>query len=130
MVEHPNAVLARRGYNAFAAGDLDTLRDIFAPEVTWHQPHTGVIAGDYTGLDQVLAFFAKLAELTAGTYRAEPVDILADNERAVAIQHSTAVRDGTSLDTQQVLVFEMKDGRVTEIRLYPSDEKSEDSFWS
>ena len=25
MTEHPNAVLARRGYAAFATGDLDTL---------------------------------------------------------------------------------------------------------
>ena len=130
MAEHPNAVLTRRGYNAFVEGDLDTLNEVFSPQATWHQPDTGVIAGDYTGRDRVFQFFAKLSELTGGSYKVEPVDILADDDRAVAIQHSTAVRDGKHLDTQQVAVFEIHDGMVTDIRLYPSDEKTEDSFWS
>lgn len=130
MVEHPNLTLTRRGYDAFSSGDFHTLTELLAPEVVWHQPHTGVISGDYVGRDRVFEYFGKLAELTGGTYKVEPIDILADDDRAVAIQHSTGRRDAGVLDTRQVLVFEIRDGRVTDMRLFPSDEQAENSFWS
>jgi len=34
---HPNEDLVRRGYDAFARGDMDTLRELFDPGIVWHQ---------------------------------------------------------------------------------------------
>ena len=36
MTEHPNVELARRGYEAFAKGDLATLTELLADDVVWH----------------------------------------------------------------------------------------------
>jgi ketosteroid isomerase-like protein len=44
---HPNEELARRGYDAFARGDMDTLRELFDPEIVWHFPGRSPLAGDH-----------------------------------------------------------------------------------
>ena len=36
MTEHPNIELARRGYEAFAKGDLAALTELLANDVVWH----------------------------------------------------------------------------------------------
>ena len=33
---HPNEELVRKGYDAFASGDMDTLRELFDPGIVWH----------------------------------------------------------------------------------------------
>jgi hypothetical protein len=33
---HPNEELVRRGYEAFATGDMETLRELLDPEIVWH----------------------------------------------------------------------------------------------
>lgn len=130
MVEHANAVLVRRGYDAFTSGDLGTLIEVFAENVEWHEPGSSLIAGDYIGRDRVFEFFGKLAELSGGTFKADPVDILADDDRVVAIQHSTATRNGKTLDTRDAVVFEIKDGKAVNVQLYTCDVELEDTFWS
>jgi uncharacterized protein len=35
MAEHPNATLIRKGYAAFATGDMATLDALFANDVVW-----------------------------------------------------------------------------------------------
>lgn len=130
MTEHANAALLRRGYDAFTSGDLDTLSQLFDENAAWHEPGRSPIAGDYVGRDQVFEFFGKLFELSGGTFKAEPIDIFADDARAVAIQHSTATRDGKTLDANDVVVYEMSDGKVRDVQLYAGDIEQEDAFWS
>lgn len=130
MAEHANAKLTERGYRAFADGDLAALSEIFAPDIVWHQPGTTPIAGVYKGREDVFGFFGKLAETTGGTFRVEVQDILADDQRAVALQRVTGKRDGKTLDMQEVVVFEIRDGIVTEVRLYTGDPHEAQRFWS
>jgi SnoaL-like domain len=70
MTEHANATLARRGYAAFASGDLDTLRTLMAEDAAWHQPGRTPIAGDYVGRERVIDYFGKLFERSDGTFKA------------------------------------------------------------
>ena len=46
MSEHPNVRLIRRGYVAFARGDLEAVRELMADGVLWHEPGRSPIAGD------------------------------------------------------------------------------------
>jgi len=32
---HPNEDLVRRGYDAFSRGDMQTLRELFDPDIVW-----------------------------------------------------------------------------------------------
>jgi len=42
---HPNEELLRRGYGAFAKGDLDTVMSIFDENIVWHRPGGDILRG-------------------------------------------------------------------------------------
>ena len=64
MSEHPNAVLLRRGHEAFSSGDMDALSELIAEDTVWHWPCKNLISGDYRGREGVFEAFAKLTHLT------------------------------------------------------------------
>lgn len=129
MNDHPNTILMKRAYDAFAAGDLATLRELMADDAVWHQPGHSSLAGDYAGREAILDFFGEVFTNSNGTFKAEPLDILADDERAMALQRATAQRDGHSLDAREVVVSEIRDGKVVSTQVFASDTAQEDTFW-
>ncbi len=126
-----NVAIMRRGYEAFNTGDLETLTEVFDEGMVWHLPGRSSFANDYHGRDATLAYFAQLAEKTGGTFKAELQHLLADDdERVVGIQRSTAERDGKRLDVANCIVFQLKNGRVTDGREHFHDLYAWDEFWS
>ena len=91
---HPNEDLVRRGFDAFARGDVDTLRELIDQDAVWHAPGRNPLAGDHQGVEAILGFFARTMEITGGTFRAELHDVVADDEHAVAIYVSRASMRG------------------------------------
>jgi uncharacterized protein len=126
---HPNEELVRRGFEAFGTGDMAALDRLFAEDIVWHFPGTSAVSGDFRGKAEVLGWLSKNAELSGGTLRVEPHDILANDEHAVALIRVTAQRGGKSLDDQSVQVFHIRDGKVTEAWLNPTDQQASDDFW-
>jgi ketosteroid isomerase-like protein len=127
---HANEELVRTGYDAFAKGDIDTLRALFDPEVVWHQPGRSLLAGDHRGIDAVLGFFAKTMELTAGSYRAELHDVVAGDKHVVGLHLARAERQGRTLTDRQVLVAHVRDGRIVEVWEHGEDQYAFDGFFS
>lgn len=127
---HPNEDLARRGFEAFATGDMATLNELFADDIVWHSPGRNQLAGTYHGKEQVFAQFQKVAEMTGGTFKVDLHALLADDEHVVALTRARGEREGMTLDDNTVQVFHVKDGKVTESWLHPGDAESSDKFWS
>ena len=127
---HPNEDLARKGYQAFSTGDMDTLNELFADDVVWHLGGRSPLAGDYRGKDEVFGVLGKFAELSGGTFKLDVHDILANDEHVVALVKATAQRDGKSLDDNGVQVLHVKDGKVTESWFHPGDTYASDEFFS
>jgi uncharacterized protein len=131
MTADENAAIIRRGYAAFNSGDMNTLTEIFDESAVWHVPGRSSMANDYQGRDATFAYFGRLGQETGGTYRAELDDVLADdNDRVVGFHHLTAERAGKRLQDPVSLVFQLKDGRVTDGREYHEDLYAWDEFWS
>jgi ketosteroid isomerase-like protein len=126
---HPNEELVRRGYQAFATGDVATLNELFADDIVWHAPGRNLLAGTYRGKEEVFATFQKVAELTGGTFKLDIHGVLADDEHAVVLARATGEREGKTLDDNSVQVFHIKDGKVTEQWLHPGDAYASDDFW-
>jgi uncharacterized protein len=126
---HPNEDLARRGYEAFANGDMQTLNELFADDIVWHSPGRNPLSGDFKGKDQVFQLFARLAEVTGGTFRQELHDVMANDEHVVALAEVTAQREGKSFHDRSVNLFHISDGKVTEFWLYPGDQYAADEFF-
>ena len=127
---HPNEGLLRRGYEAFAKGDMDTLNELFADDIVWHTPGKSPIAGDYKGKQEVFAFFGKIGELSGGTFKLEIHEVLANDEHGVVLATSRGQRDGKRIEDNSVNVFHLRDGKVTEFWGHPGDQYATDEFWS
>jgi ketosteroid isomerase-like protein len=127
---HPNEDLVRRGFAAFGTGDIATLRELLADDVIWHVGGRSPITGDYKGIDEVLGFFAQLAERAGGTFRVDVHDLLANDEHVVALVKGTAERDGKTLNDNGAQVFHVQGGKVTEEWFHAGDQYASDEFWS
>jgi uncharacterized protein len=125
-----NVAALRRAYEAFNTADMKTLTEVFDERAVWHLPGRSSLANDYQGREAIFAYFGRLGQETGGTFRAELEHLLADDDRVVGIQRSTAERGGKHLDVGDCIVFELKDGRVTDGREHFHDLYAWDEFWS
>ena len=126
-----NAAIVRRGYEAFNAGDMNTLTELFDESASWHTPGRASLAGDHQGRDGSFAYFGRLGQETGGTFQAELQHLFADDDgRVVGIHHCSGERDGKHLDVDCCLVFQLKDGRITDGREHFYDLHAWDEFWS
>jgi ketosteroid isomerase-like protein len=117
MADHPNVERLRRGYEAYARGDLATLRGMFADTITFH----------FHGLSEVLGYFERLPEI--GAARFEVHDLLADDEHGVALLAGTAERTGERIEQKVVHVFHLNaDGQVTEWWNFWEDQEALDDL--
>ena len=130
MTEHPDVERARRGYEAFAKGDLATLTELLADDAVWHVQTGGPLDGDYHGRDQVFGFFGRLAEETGGTFRLDVHDILANDEHTVALCTATGTRGGKSIQTPVANVSHSRDGQITEFWSAAADPEAAIEFWA
>jgi uncharacterized protein len=127
---HPHEDLVRRGYDAFARGDTGTLREVFDPGIAWHLPGRSLIAGDYDGVDAVLGLFGRTMELTAGTFRADLHEVVADDQHTVGLHVGRGERGGRTLEDREVLFCHVRDGRIAEVWQYVEDQYAYDEFFS
>jgi len=127
---HPNEELVRRAFDAFAKGDVDTMRELTDQDAVWHTPGRNLLSGDYRGIDEILGFFARVAELTGGTFRAELHDVVANDEHAVAIYVSRGEREGRTLENRTVLVQHIRNGKSVEAWTMSDNQYAADEFFS
>lgn len=126
---HPNEEFVRRGFQAFAEGDMATLDQLFAEDAVWHSAGTSPLGGDYVGKPAIFGSFAMIGELS-DSFSQEIHAILADDEHAVALARVHATRGDRTLDANQVIVFHARDGKVTEAWLVAHEHAATDAFWS
>jgi ketosteroid isomerase-like protein len=127
---HDNLKVLQDGYAAFGAGDIGRLSELFTDDVTWHVPGNNALSGDYHGKQEVFGFFGKLAELTNGTFHLEVHDLLADDTHGIGLAKVTGTRGDRTLEVNDVNVFHLLDGKVTECWLATTDQQAEDAFWA
>ena len=125
-----NEALVRRIFDAFARKEGFALRGLFAEDATWTVPGRGIMAGVFQGRDEIFRFLGRLPKETDGTYGSELVDVLASDGRAAAVYRARGTRHGRTLELDQVLLFRMTDGLVSEVLALPSDPESFEEFWA
>jgi uncharacterized protein len=129
MTEHPNIDLFKRTFAAFTSGDMERLAELFAEDVVWHTPGSNPLSGEYRNRDDAFVSFGKVFELSGGTYRPEVHDVLATDDHTVALLHTTATRNGKTLDGNEILVFHIRDGKIAEAWEAWFDEAAWNEFW-
>jgi ketosteroid isomerase-like protein len=132
LAENSLVDLLKRGHQAFATLDMATLREVNADDIVWYVPGNHPLSGRYVGLDAVLEWMRKSAEVTDGTFRVEMHRIVGDDEWAAAIATYRGQRKGMTLEMPGVQVFRRDPARnqIVEARIWVYDDVFVNRFWS
>ena len=111
--------------------DIPAMQDMLAEDVVWHVPGRNLLSRDYHGKAEVFGFFARARELSGGTVRIEPIEILAGDQHAVALVRVHAEREGRKLEGElQAFTFRIEASRIAEFWFLVEDRYAVDAFWS
>jgi uncharacterized protein len=131
--EEARGVLARlhEAQGAFyAGGPEEPLRALLTEDIAWTVPGRNAIAGEYRGIDAVMAYFRRRRDLAARTFRMHPGDLLVgDGDRVAVLTDGTAVIGGVERRWSTVGLYELRDGRVAACWLLPLDLAAFDAAW-
>jgi ketosteroid isomerase-like protein len=128
--EHPNAALMRRLFDAFGRRDGASVAAIFDHEIAWRVGGRTTMSGEYRGWREVVAFLRRTSVETDGTYRSELRWALGDDGRAVALYRARGARNGRTIDIDQVLLCEVREGRLSDVTAVPLDAAAFEAFWA
>lgn len=123
--EHPNVTFIRRYYEAYGSGDLEALRQFFAPDIRWTIPGHHPLAGTKTGAAEVLAFFAQLAR---SGFRAEVLFLAADGDWVVDMHRGWSTTPA-GLDITWTLAYRIRGRKIVEAVNFAADQHAADVFF-
>jgi ketosteroid isomerase-like protein len=127
---HANERLLRDCYDAFGRRDIPALMGLLSDDVAFVIPGDSVQSGTFSGKQEVGRYFSIVQAHTAGTHTVEPRDVLGNDDRAVALLRARGQRGDDVFDMTVVHVCEIASGKVTEVRIIPTDQYAFDAFWS
>ena len=82
-----NVEIARKAYEAYGAGDVETALTTFDDDIEWSIPGNSTLSGSYRGKDKFMELLGKLAEKSFTT---TPERIVGDGDDVVVITKITA----------------------------------------
>ena len=97
-----------------------------ADDIIWRIPGHHPLAGEKTGIDEVLAFFDQLAK---AEFQAQPF-VIAEQGDYVVDHHRGWSTAGAGLDLTWCLVFRFESGKIKEATNYCSDQHKADIFFN
>ncbi len=106
-----NIEVIKKGYDAFAAGDVETLMSLFDDNIEWIQPGESTISGTYHGKGELGEYLKRLGE-KAPTI--SPHRFIADGDTVVVFSQAT-VGGETSQDVE---VYTLRDGKSVRVEVY------------
>jgi uncharacterized protein len=101
----------KKGYEAFAAGDVKTLMSLFDDDIEWIQPGDSAVSGTYHGKGELGDLLSRLAEKSPTI---KPRRFLADGDMVVVLSDTTAGGE-TAQDAE---VYTLRDGKTVRAELY------------
>jgi uncharacterized protein len=111
MSAQDNKDIIQRGYEAFSAGDMETVMNLFDDDIEWVQPGASAVSGTFHGKTEVMEQFGRLAEkgLTVKLNR-----LIAEGDTVVAITEvSAGGESGEDAD-----VFTLRDGKTVRAEIH------------
>lgn len=114
---------------AFEAGDGATAIGFYADDIVLHYFGQNPLAGDHAGKAAALAVLAKVG---AATKRGRPVihDVLGGKEHAAMLARESWMDGGTPVSLDRVLLFHVRDGKLSECWVYDADQRAVDAIFS
>lgn len=110
-----NTDVVKKGYDAFAKGDLDTIRSIWSDDIDWQGPEYDPLpdAGHLHGTDAVFEMFGRLAEHW-DDFSVTPDEFVDDGDTVITLGHveGQAKSSGEQVKVPFAHVWRMSGGKV------------------
>ncbi len=126
MSKHQNILLIEKFFEYFSSGNLAGIESVLSDDIQWIIPGRHPLAGVKSGIAEVLAYFELLAR--AG-FKAEPKFLEANENCVVDVHRVFSTIGEVSLDGTSVLVWTIKNGKVTEVQNFPGNQHEWDNFF-
>ena len=110
---HPNMSLLMK----LDIQNLDACRNVFADNFIWHyfNPRLPELQGDYHGVEGFKGFFAKLAEISNGSFQRNVIDARSVGDELVVVQTCNRLAfEGDTIETDVVVVWRIVNGKIAE----------------
>jgi len=108
-----NVEVVKAAFDAWNAGDMDRLRDMYNPDIVLHMVPDWPEPGPYAGREAVMRQFAQLRE-TWDADVAEPISSFVDvGDRVVVRQMWRGFGRGPEANIEMTIIFTLRQGRVT-----------------
>lgn len=118
--------VVRRGWEAYARGDVDGTLEIFDPEITVVSPVNMANAGTYHGHDGFLAWISQWNEAWE-SFATELLGVQRIGERHVVThvrQSGVGRGSGAEVAMETGWVFEIRDGLCVYLAIFPTVEEA------
>ena len=118
--EKQNIELIKKGYEAFNAGDGDTVMSLFDDNIEWIQPGDS-ISGTYRGKQELAELLAKMGEKQTSVTTDH---FLADGDLVVVLGQSTVAGE----TTDQAQAITVRNGKAVHVQGYADTATQERIF--
>ena len=118
MSENTDAL--RRGYDAFAEGDMESVRSIWTDDLQWEGPDLESLpdAGRFEGPDAVIEMFGRLPDYWDGL-SVTPDEFVEDGDTVVVLGHNEGrgKATGEEIKVPFAHVWRMRDGKAERVQV-------------
>lgn len=115
----------------YAGGPAARLRELLTDDVVWRVPGENSIAGVYTGIDEVMEYFARRRDIAAETFRMHPGELLVgEGEHAAVLTDGTAFLHGAEQSWSTLGLYRLRGNRIAACWLLPLDLGQFDRIWA
>jgi ketosteroid isomerase-like protein len=115
----------------YAGGPGAPLRELLTMDVVWRVPGKNTIAGEYTGIEATMDYFARRRDIAARTFRLHPGDVLVGGgEHAAVLTDGTAVLHGVEQSWSTLGLYRFRGDRIAACWLLPLDPGQFDRIWT
>ena len=114
----------------YAGGDMGAVAEMLAEDVVWHVPGRSPIAGEYRGHEAVLGYFRRRRELAGGEMRVTAHGRAEHEEVHAELADGEATLAGEAARWRTVGAYRIRDGKVAEAWLVPTELAAFDRAWS
>lgn len=123
-----NVALVEKMYELFNTGDLQRLKEeVFAEDLLWVLPGRSPVGGIKQGPDEVIAFFGGLVKTNIKVDLVK-IDAWGD-DTVVEVHRGHGTYRGVSLDALNCTHYTIRDGRISRVQVYLSNQYDADNFF-
>ena len=117
--------------NAVKDLDLETVGALLSPVVSWSQPGNNQLSGLKDSREAVFQMVGQMFELSNNTLKLAEFKAVSSNGNRVAclLTWTASNNAGNELNVNNIDVYTVESGLISEVEVFTADEAQEDGFW-